>query len=197
MSGAEKILIIEPSAIIREGISAILTDACPKADLSFVESVDNLFHVGQVDQFKLILVNPVVLNLSKPISKKYQDFFNDKVLIGLISTHYDRSTLNEFTDNIFINDDEETIANTIIKNLKPSSKRNAINNLTLSERETDVLKLLAIGRSNKEIAESLFISVHTVVSHRKNISSKLGVKSTAALVIYAVANNLIKLDEFS
>ena len=190
-------MIIEPSAIIREGVSAILSDACPTVELSFVDSVDDIFHLGQVDRFKLILVNPVALNQSKSTTKKLQDFLNGKILIGLISTHYDRNILNEFTDNIFINDDEETIANTIRKNLRPSSKSNPLINTTLSDRETDVLKLLAIGKSNKEIAKQLFISIHTVVSHRKNISSKLGVKSTAALVIYAVANSLITLDEFS
>ncbi len=196
MSSLQKILIIEPSVIIKEGLSSILAGMGSHIELSFVDSIDEIFNLGQVDLFKLILINPLVFNQSKSNYKKQQDFFNGKTLIGLISTHYDRSTLNEFSDNIFINDDEETISNTIQRNLIPRNKNSASVNTNLSEREIDVLKLLAVGKSNKEIAEELFISIHTVISHRKNISSKLGVKSTAALVIYAVANNLIKLDEF-
>ena len=61
----------------------------------------------------------------------------------------------------------------------------------LSSRETDVLKLVAIGQSNKQISEKLFISIHTVITHRKHITSKLGVKSISGLTLYAILNNLI------
>lgn len=57
------------------------------------------------------------------------------------------------------------------------------------------MKLLAIGKSNKEIADELYISIHTVVTHRKNITNKLGIKSAAAMAIYAVANNIIDLND--
>lgn len=61
----------------------------------------------------------------------------------------------------------------------------------LSARETDVLRLVAQGFSNKEIAEKLFISIHTVMSHRKNITEKLGIKSISGLTVYAIINNFI------
>lgn len=66
----------------------------------------------------------------------------------------------------------------------------------LSERETDVLKLLTSGNSNKEIADQLNISTHTVISHRKNISQKTGIKSVSGLTIYAVVKNIITLDTY-
>lgn len=61
----------------------------------------------------------------------------------------------------------------------------------LSAREIDVLRLVAQGYSNKEIAEKLFISIHTVMSHRKNITEKLGIKSISGLTVYAIINNFI------
>lgn len=61
----------------------------------------------------------------------------------------------------------------------------------LSNREKDVLRQLASGKTNKEIADALCISVHTVISHRKNISTKLGVKSVSGLSLYALMNGLI------
>ncbi len=61
----------------------------------------------------------------------------------------------------------------------------------LTDREIEVLKLLAMGNSNKEIASKLFISTHTVISHRKNISEKLSIRSASGLTVYAVLNNYI------
>ena len=61
----------------------------------------------------------------------------------------------------------------------------------LSFREREVLRLIAAGRINKEIADELCISVNTVISHRKNISSKLGIKSASGLSLYAVMNGII------
>jgi DNA-binding NarL/FixJ family response regulator len=61
----------------------------------------------------------------------------------------------------------------------------------LTSREKDVLKLVALGHSNKVIAEKLFISIHTVISHRKNITEKTGIKSISGLTVYAILNNLI------
>ena len=62
---------------------------------------------------------------------------------------------------------------------------------TLSEREKDIIICLVQGMSNKEIASHLFISVNTVITHRRNIARKLQIHSVAGLTIYAIANNLI------
>lgn len=61
----------------------------------------------------------------------------------------------------------------------------------LSAREIEVLRLIAAGKINKEIADELCISVTTVITHRKNISSKLGVKSVSGLSLYAMMNGII------
>lgn len=66
-------------------------------------------------------------------------------------------------------------------------------NVELSEREIDVLRLLLDGYSNKEVADKLFISTHTVISHRKNISAKTSIKSLAGLTIYAIQNGIIEV----
>jgi DNA-binding CsgD family transcriptional regulator len=61
----------------------------------------------------------------------------------------------------------------------------------LSPRETEVLKLVALGGINKQIADQLSISLHTVISHRKNITRKLGIKTVSGLSVYALLNGLI------
>lgn len=63
----------------------------------------------------------------------------------------------------------------------------------LSDREKEVLTLVVQGLINKEIADKLHLSLHTVVSHRKNIARKLNIHSTAGLTIYAIVNKLIEV----
>ena len=65
----------------------------------------------------------------------------------------------------------------------------------LSDREKEIIVQVARGLSNKAIAEALFISVNTVMTHRRNISRKLSIHSTAGLTIYAIASGLVTLDE--
>lgn len=65
------------------------------------------------------------------------------------------------------------------------------NTSLLSDREIEVLQTVALGYSNKEIAEKLFISTNTVITHRKNITDKLGIKTIAGLTVYAIINNHI------
>lgn len=70
-------------------------------------------------------------------------------------------------------------------------RRNSMERMELSARETDVLRLVAQGMTNKEIADNLNISINTVLSHRKNISAKLGIKSVSGLCVYAMMNGII------
>lgn len=62
----------------------------------------------------------------------------------------------------------------------------------LTHRELDILQLLSLEYSSREISEELFISTHTVESHRKNLLKKLNVKTTIGLVKYAIKNNFVK-----
>ncbi len=63
--------------------------------------------------------------------------------------------------------------------------------VNISEREIEIIRCVSEGLSNQEIADKLFLSIHTVNTHRKNIMSKLGITNTASLVMYAVRNQLI------
>ena len=64
----------------------------------------------------------------------------------------------------------------------------------LTDRETEVLSLIAQGKINKEIADQLCIGLTTVITHRKNIQEKLGLKSVSALTIYAVTHGYVDIN---
>ena len=76
----------------------------------------------------------------------------------------------------------------------PIRRQKSLQQEELSEREKDVLIEVVKGLSNKEIADTLCISIHTVISHRKNISRKLNIHSPAGLTIYAIVNNLVDIN---
>ncbi len=66
---------------------------------------------------------------------------------------------------------------------------------TLGEREKDIIRCVALGMSNKEIAEELHLSIHTITTHRRNINAKLGIHSTAGLIMFAILHHIIEVNE--
>ncbi|MBQ5730957.1 MAG: response regulator transcription factor, partial [Bacteroidaceae bacterium] len=67
----------------------------------------------------------------------------------------------------------------------------------LSSRERDILVAVAKGKTNKEIADEFNLSVYTVISHRRNISRKLGINSIPGLTVYAIMNKLVDMSDFN
>lgn len=102
-------------------------------------------------------------------------------------------TEQDFADHCAIEDDILRPALTHIRpHNKPHKEEQTMEEL--SEREKDVLIQVVRGLSNKEIADVLCISMHTVISHRKHITSKLNIHSTAGLTIYAIVNKLVDIN---
>lgn len=102
-------------------------------------------------------------------------------------------TEQDFADHCAIEDD---ILRPALTRIRPQNHRRHQMPETeeLSDREKDVLIQVVRGLSNKEIADVLCISTHTVISHRKNIAHKLNIHSTAGLTIYAIVNHLVDLN---
>ena len=102
-------------------------------------------------------------------------------------------TEQDFADHCAI---EDEILRPTLTRQPPHSKiqKKTTETEELSERERDVLIQVVHGLSNKEIADVLCISTHTVISHRKNIARKLNIHSTAGLTIYAIVNKLVDLN---
>lgn len=75
------------------------------------------------------------------------------------------------------------------------SDQNKDTDTELTKREIEVLRMVTKGHSNKEIADRLFVSIHTVISHRKNISEKTGIKSASGLTMYAILKKIIDMNE--
>jgi DNA-binding CsgD family transcriptional regulator len=111
-------------------------------------------------------------------------------LVALVYQYVERDELKQYDAVVDIRDSRaeliETLAQVTLGEEEPVKS-----NYELTKRETAVLVQLAQGKTNKEIADALNVSVHTVISHRKNITHKTGIRSVAGLTVYAMLNNLI------
>ncbi len=97
-------------------------------------------------------------------------------------------------ENFFSKDISKLIIENYIRSAKETDKDEGYKEVPLTKREIEILKLIAEGHSNQEIANKLYISYNTVDTHRKNIMHKLSIKNTAGLVRYAIEKGLISLN---
>lgn len=192
------ILIAEPSYIVSEGLTNILSRrGTYQFNILKADELSDIEQIRQQNNIDVVLINPLLIqNQIKTFNNLKRDLGNTQ-WIGVIYSLFDHQLTSMFDSTITINDSPGHIINSIQKLLESNPQTEKTQQAeTLSEREIEVLKLLVSGNSNKEIADKLFISTHTVITHRKNISQKTGIKSVSGLTIYAVVNNIISLESF-
>jgi len=192
------IAILEPSHIIYEGLANILLRSEHHFQIYRLENTAELEHPGFKDKIDSVVLNPTqVVHDTRQFIQLKRSHAQFK-WTGLVYSYFDKETLSLFDSLINITDTPETIVNTLYKQSQLTVNSNdTVISEQITERELDVLIQLVHGLSNKEIADKLNISIHTVVSHRKNIVQKTGIKSQAGLTIYAISNKIISLDSYT
>ncbi len=191
------IAVYEYSAIIFEGLSNILSKSGHYYNIHRIDSLSEIERFDNSNKPEVVIINPdLVQNITREfiiLKKKLPD----TLWIGLVYSYFNQNLLSLFDELINITDSPGVIFNLISRARETGNTNHmSADEEQLSEREIDVLKLLVAGLSNKEIADKLFISIHTVVSHRKNISQKTGIKSQAGLTIYAISRKIIHIEDY-
>ncbi|MFP4041983.1 MAG: response regulator transcription factor [Bacteroidales bacterium] len=187
----KNIIISTTSYLVQKGISAIIREIT-ESDIVFINSLGEINKYLELNKVSFVIIDQKLLT-----KKEYRDLFfslkNETKYIALASDEKCLPAAKKFDAIIKTTDSKDKIFPLLERMLKSAEKNEEALSL-LSKRETDVLKLVALGYTNKQIAEKLFISTHTVISHRKNITAKLGIKTVSGLAVYAVLNNLIPKD---
>lgn len=189
------IVIVEPSAIIRCGIATLLQRAsitniniAEVADLSALLSGAYSHHEPD-----LLIINPSYLGMF-PLSQLKAEVGNESLkILALQNALADQSMLGGYDETISIFDTLETIKDKVTSATTVDEEQEV--RKELSAREKEIIVFVVKGMTNKQIADILCLSAHTVIAHRRNIANKLQIHSPSGLTIYAIVNKLVDLSE--
>ncbi len=181
------IAIILPDTLQYVGLQNLLVNYFPPVEISHYPTFEASIS-SNCDTFDYYITNATLFVLNA-------DFFlprRNKTIVLVNSLEGEKN--NSFPSNyISINSPQETIIEQLklffVKENGDTSTDS--NNKELSLREIEVLQLIVKGSTNKEIADKLYISLNTVQTHRKNITTKLGIKTVSGLTFYAIMNGII------
>ncbi len=189
----KKIFIIHRAEIVRKGLASIINN-------NFSIEIIQLSDMEEIRVYKHITDNKLILFYEEENTSNDDPILllqkkNDMLLIRFAEaqSHTFRHDylIDLKTGSSEIRDMVQTGLNLKSKSAdQPEGKE-------LTKREKEVLKLVASGFSNKKIADNLFISTHTVISHRKRITQKTDIKSISGLTVYAILNKLIDTENMN
>lgn len=197
MSNPKKILAVaETSYIIRKGLVYALSQLPFVAKVVELKELDDLAYQLSILEPDAVIINPMLLSHGLKQEAKQQLKLNKKTsLIALVYNLIDEQFYRSYDGIIRINDTETQISEVLSKSL--DENKNVPEQDDLSDREKVILISVVKGMSNKEIADHHSISIHTVITHRRNIGRKLGIHSVSGLTVYAILNKLVDIKEIS
>ena len=189
------VLVAEPLPLVREGLLAMLEHITSvhlhPVSVNNRQSLDSLLAVRQID---LLLVS-----FHFDGAFDFQQFRQQHPQIPCAAIVTDLVTLAKTDKSLpyltitTSSDQLALLIEQLVREKSATPASPADERDMLSGREREILVLLAQGLSNKEIADRLFLSVYTVMTHRRNICQKLNIHSVSGLTIYAIANKLMEL----
>ena len=187
---SNRVIICEASEIIAIGLADIIDGMAQFDVVARLDSPEHLSEKITATDANLLVIDPMLLGFhSKDYLSQLGKEHPNVIVVALVSSYLDHTMLTPFNGVIEINDTKSKVISKMNEFAQSEATKN--DDVELSKRETDVLVAVAKGMMNKEIADQLNISIHTVISHRKNITRKTGIKSVSGLTVYALLNNLI------
>ncbi|MCD6598298.1 MAG: response regulator transcription factor [Bacteroidales bacterium] len=190
-----KVLIASKSYIILRGLNFILNEFEEVEVIwSNVEKEELLASILKArPDFALVTAEMI----SQQDIPELQKHLPGKTKLIYMNTETGKKLSGIYSDQIDIYKDKnsftEQFNQLILKHLPKKQKK--VNSTELSKREKIIIRHIALGLTSKEIGEKLFISTHTVITHRKNITHKLGIKTVSGQTVYAILNGIVTIEE--
>ncbi len=193
MSVRKKILILSPSRIVARGISSILEEHGGFMIETVLTDLSRENEVTVKDSMAdIVIVDPVIFDYSsRPCGRNRISDLTDAAVVALPTVLTDDESVRSYDETIGIYDTPAVIVSKLRTSVSHEEKHRVESREELSAREKEILVCVARGMLNKEIADKFHLSIYTVITHRKNITRKTGIKTVAGLTVYALLNNLI------
>jgi len=189
------IAIADRSAIIRNGLISILKRlSIPNIDVVEIEDISLLERRLAKYKLDILIINPLSTGIMPLKQIATESCCKNLKYIALQSSLTDITTLNAYDEIISIYDTADMIKEKLMRCYSLLDEQHDIKQ-DLSSREKEIIVGVAKGMTNKQIADRLYLSLHTVTTHRRNIANKLQIHSSAGLTIYAIVNKLVELDD--
>lgn len=192
----KSMIIVTPSVLIARGLEAIFSTLGEFrvqgiiTDLS--GAADTRLRTIDAD---VIVIDPSVLDLgTRGKVRQILPDSSDAALIALRATFLSDEEVKQYDETINLYDSPVTIVKRLRSAVASLDDKPKFEGEELSAREKEILVCVAKGMLNKEIADYFNLSIYTVITHRKNITRKTGIKSVAGLTVYALLNKLIDTD---
>ncbi len=188
-------IVAESSDVVRAGLVAIVKSLGIFGSIHEAVSFAQLQNHLEIQDAPVLIANPSFFahNQLHCLAKGYPTM----AMAAVSYFPHDDTPIPPFHTIVCLSDSRELLHSKLTKLLKPIQTSQRQPDSVLSAREVDVLKLLVLGCSSKEISDRLFISLHTVLTHRKNITRKLNIRSVAGLTVYAILNGIISMENLS
>lgn len=191
-----KILILEPSVLIAEGLRHIIDNFAGYDVCGIIRNQEGDIW-AKIDDFNadLVIADPSVFdNRDRAGAHDMIKGIANAPVMALISAAADAAYASTYDGTIYLSDTSDDIEQKISTAMKAAPAEQRDEGEELSSREKEILVCVAKGMLNKEIADHFNISIYTVITHRKNITRKTGIKTVAGLTVYALLNNLIDMN---
>lgn len=192
----KRILIIEPSVIVAEGFRHIVDNLAEYTVTGILQYLGEDMETTMDDyDADLLVVDPAIFDTRTRSGGKdlIKNWINVPV-IALITNAMDASLISAYDGAIYLTDKSDEIEQKLSATMRSNPSDQRGDGEELSAREKEILVCVAKGLLNKEIADHFNISIYTVITHRKNITRKTGIKTVAGLTVYALLNNLIDMN---
>lgn len=190
-----KIVVADSSPIILRGLTQCLKNILEfRSGVVEVDSKDSLMEAISTDIVNLLIVNPALGGLLHPDEIRKSSLNSNIKIFAIEIGKLNKATLALYDDHLHVTDDMAEITSKV-KAAQVNGAQEVEEKESLSSREKEIISLVVKGLTNQEIADKLFLSVHTVMTHRRNIARKLQIHSATGLTIYAIVNKIVDLSE--
>lgn len=195
MSTTRKIIVISNAFLLSSGIESLALEISGLVvDHVYNGSENKLIQKIITNKPDIVIIDPMAItDILIPFLRELDDD-PEIIKIGLINSATDHNIKSRFSHTLNTQENKLLLVEKL-QSIVGKSSLNTENEQLISKRETEILRYLVMGFTNQEVADKLFLSIHTVMTHRKKINKKLGIKTVSGLTVYALMNNIIDIRE--